>query len=1691
MGKEVEVVKGKGEEAAAVVAPPQTYEELTMGLPPKSLWVLGLNNPLRKAAVKIVKHRLFDKTILFLILGNCLFLAMDSKAANFEKTPMGWAVYYSEEIFNWCFCLELVLKVVAMGFAWDEGSYLSDAWNKMDFMVVFLGLLKYIPGVENFSGVRTVRVLRPLRTITGVEGMRVLVVTLLKSLPMLFDVLILVFFLFFIFGIVGVQLFAGSLRHKCGELVNPDPGCETCGMQIFAGFANCSAACALPAVPVWDFGDESDLCSGPMKTSYPAHGTGGNGRKCPIGQYCAVESKENLPNFGFTSFDNIMWAWLTIFQCISMEGWTAIMYQVMDSANRWVWIYFVIMIIFGSFFAVNLALAVLYVYFTGETESSAEEAEELTNKEQAAQQAKKEASADEVPVTSSYKVVQLCHKIAMMPSFEMTTMGLIVLNTVVMASDHNTMPAGLRQANEGINFGLNAYFVLEMVIKVTGFGMREYVKDQMNIFDGFVVVISCIEVLMGFVSSTGGGGYLSVLRSFRLLRVFKLARSWKQLNQIITTMIKSLASISYLSLILLLFMFIFALLGMQLFGFEFVSCEGYGLEESKMNCPAGWNDMCPKHFDCYAPCPAAQLGEWVTFDDSGFGGICRQYSGDKWNRKKRKNEYVESEHLTWLGRSDYARHNFDDIYWSFITIFQILTGENWNEVMYDGMRQVNIWTSIYFILLVVVGNYIILNLFLTILLDNFGAGSDDDDDEEGEEEEASVASPITYNTFVKDGEKDPGKEGEQVSSPKAGTRQERQMPALDHTSMFIFSPTNPLRLLCAKVVCHKYFEYIIIALICLSSILLAMDGPKLSRDSPFYPDTLPDGKQKLKDAIDVIDLIFLGAFVIEMVLKVIVMGFAMHPGSYLRSAWNILDFFIVIIGLIPLFVSGSGSSLDGLKALRTFRALRPIRMASRAEGMKVVVNALFQAIPGIANVSLVCMLFYLIFGILGLNLFMGKMYYCADTSAVEDHLVPEQMGMADRAMTKFWCNRDAGNHFYYCPKSGSDALFGTQNRWTEALDVPVAFGDTWSCTQTSAGFPFTPPFDNKAGGTFGVEWQCTPGNATVTQYGGTPQFQRLRNASLEGVAAYMVTSVCAPTSYETIWTNPRDYNFDNIGQSVLTLFEVATLENWLGIMYHGVDMTEIDVQPVRNFNVFYCIYFVLVIVIGSFFVMNLFVGVTIDKFNEMKEKQEGKSVFLTSDQRNWVSIQKLLVDVRPTRKLTEPDSALRRVIFKLITTEAFDVFILTLIILNILAMAMTHADMTSDFAFALVVLNTIFAAVFLVEAILKLVAFLPKQYFADAWNTFDFGVVCLSVVGFTISVTSDFSPTYLNLLRVFRVARIFRLIPKAKGLRTLFQTLLYSLPALGNVGSVLFLFFFIFAVMGMNLFGKIKYTTGEIFRYANFEEFHYALLTLFRMTTGEAWNGLMHDCMITRECVLYRDPATGVETYLDQGDSTWPDAPEDLWTNQCTPNGVATILFFCCFVILCAFVMLNLVIAVILDNFQSNSLNEEVPVSKEHMQRFTEIWMQLDPYATYYISASKLQLVVQALDPPLGIMGLDRRRGKSDTQQIIMSVDIPNHDGSIHFLETLHALAGRIAGTELPEDEEVKIRGKIADRLPTLDVAGHVPKYTAAHYHAALYVQAAVRGFLARYEMRNKLATQNSPRQSFTPSRRNSGLHEH
>lgn len=265
-----------------------------------------------------------------------------------------------------------------------------------------------------------------------------------------------------------------------------------------------------------------------------------------------------------------------------------------------------------------------------------------------------------------------------------------------------------------------------------------------------------------------------------------------------------------------------------------------------------------------------------------------------------------------------------------------------------------------------------------------------------------------------------------------------------------------------------------------------------------------------------IDIIFTVSFFIECMIKIIALGFMFcyldeeGRSAYLRSVWNILDFIVVVASTMDLvvFISGNsaGGTLKSLKALRVLRALRPLRVIGRNEGLRLVVNALLSSIPAMTNVLMICLLFLMIFAIMGINFFKGVLFACQG-------LEIEQL---DLVTTKQDC-----------------------------LDL-----------------------------------------------GGT-------------------------------WENARS-NFDNIFSAMMTLFEMMTTEGWLTVMYDGVDAVAVDRQPEKDHRVVAILFFVGYMIIGSQFILNLFVGIVIDNFNKIKEKELGNS-FLTETQRHWMDLQSLVL----------------------------------------------------------------------------------------------------------------------------------------------------------------------------------------------------------------------------------------------------------------------------------------------------------------------------------------------------------------------------------------------------------------------------------------------------------------------------------
>lgn len=123
---------------------------------------------------------------------------------------------------------------------------------------------------------------------------------------------------------------------------------------------------------------------------------------------------------------------------------------------------------------------------------------------------------------------------------------------------------------------------------MVGMGFTMYFRDNFNTFDAVVVILSVVDIAFSELGSGGGAGAVSALRAFRLLRVFKLAKSWQKLQDLLLTMSYTLKEVSSFSLLLAIFVFIYSLLGMNLFGYKvkFKNGEPVGPNEEGAEFPA-------------------------------------------------------------------------------------------------------------------------------------------------------------------------------------------------------------------------------------------------------------------------------------------------------------------------------------------------------------------------------------------------------------------------------------------------------------------------------------------------------------------------------------------------------------------------------------------------------------------------------------------------------------------------------------------------------------------------------------------------------------------------------------------------------------------------------------------------------------------------------------------------------------------------------------------------------------------------------------------------------------------------------------------------------------------------------------------------------------------------------------------------
>ncbi|XP_036926405.1 voltage-dependent L-type calcium channel subunit alpha-1S isoform X3 [Sturnira hondurensis] len=1514
--------------------------------PPRALFCLTLENPLRKACISIVEWKPFETIILLTIFANCVALAVYLPMPEDDNNTLNMGLEKLEYFFLVVFSVEATMKIIAYGFLFHQDAYLRSGWNALDFIIVFLGVFTVILEQVNViqsntaplsskgagldvKALRAFRVLRPLRLVSGVPSLQVVLNSIFKAMLPLFHIALLVLFMVIIYAIIGLELFKGKMHKTCYFV----------GTDIVATVEN----------------EKPSPCA---RT--------GSGRPCTInGSEC--RGGWPGPNRGITHFDNFGFSMLTVYQCITMEGWTEVLYWVNDAiGNEWPWIYFVTLILLGSFFILNLVLGVLSGEFTKEREKAKSRGtfQKLREKQQLEEDLRGymswitqgevmdvedlegKLSLDEggsdteslYEIEGLNKLIQFvrhwrrwnrvfrwkCHDVIKSKAFYWLVILVVALNTLSVASEHHHQPAWLTHLQDVANRVLLALFAIEMLMKMYGLGLRQYFLSVFNRFDCFVVCSGILEVLLvesGAMSPLG----ISVLRCIRLLRIFKITKYWTSLSNLVASLLNSIRSIASLLLLLFLFIVIFALLGMQLFGGRY------------------------------------------DFEDT-----------------------------------EVRRSNFDNFPQALISVFQVLTGEDWNSVMYNGIMAYGgptypgMLVCIYFIILFVCGNYILLNVFLAIAVDNLAEAESLTSAQKAKaeerkrrkmsrglpdrpEEEKSVVAkkldqkpkgegiPTTAKLKVDEFESNvkevkdpypsadfPGDDEEDEPEIPVSPRprplaelqlKEKAVPIPEASSFFIFSPTNKIRVLCHRIVNATWFTNFILLFIMLSSAALAAEDPIRA-------------ESMRNQILGYFDIGFTSVFTVEIILKMTTYGAFLHKGSFCRNYFNLLDLLVVAVSLVSMRLESS--SISVVKILRVLRVLRPLRAINRAKGLKHVVQCVFVAIRTIGNIVLVTTLLQFIFACIGVQLFKGKFFYCTDLSK----------------MTEEECR---GHYYVY--KDGDPTQIELRPR----------------------------------------EWMHS------------------------------------------------DFHFDNVLSAMMSLFTVSTFEGWPQLLYRAIDSYEEDKGPVYNNRVEMAIFFIIYIILIAFFMMNIFVGFVIVTFQEQGET-EYKNCELNKNQRQCVQYA---LKARPL-KCYIPKNPYQYQVWYVVTSSYFEYLMFALIMLNTICLGMQHYNQSEQMNHISDILNVAFTFIFTLEMLLKLVAFKARGYFGDPWNVFDFLIVVGSIIDVILSEIDTFLASSGGLyclgggcgnvdpdesarissafFRLFRVMRLIKLLSRAEGVRTLLWTFIKSFQALPYVALLIVMLFFIYAVIGMQMFGKIALVDGTpINRNNNFQTFPQAVLLLFRCATGEAWQEVLLASSYGQLCDPESEYAPGEE-------------------QSCGTN--FAYYYFISFYMLCAFLIINLFVAVIMDNFDYLTRDWSI-LGPHHLDEFKAIWAEYDPEATGRIKHLDVVTLLRRIQPPLGF-------GKFCPHRVackrLVGMNMPlNSDGTVTFNATLFALVRtalkiKTEGNFEQANEELRaIIKKIWKRTSMKLLDQVIPpigddEVTVGKFYATFLIQEHFRKFMKRQE---------------------------
>jgi hypothetical protein len=1310
---------------------------------------------IRANVYKLMYNPWMDKFILSCIVISTITMAMNGISAQYDEQMVA-SLSTIEWIVSVVFILEAGLRMVAVeGFL----PYWKDPWNRLDFIIVVLGIMTELPFVANlkFSAFRAFRALRALRTMKYAQGLRHIVDTFIETYRGVVNVLFVYGYFVFLFSALGVDLFQNGLSGRCMVLLSSgtaEPGAANMSHVFYQGNAGGSAAknhtynnsntTSVSNIPsMMSAGANSTILNGSANTTSLVSNTtmshtAGSAVYAVASpeQFCMPSSAAQMcaenqvcqtfgnPGSGFTSFDSFGPAVLTVVRFAGRApGISTPLRALMRTTSPLSMLFFIAISIFISCLVMALFIAVVRLSFIAVRQNRINQAAALAD-------AKQEARESREKMDSARK-----KKIAEAEAELRKKQGL-------PEPDEQALDVAEKWSEDQAAAGTSTDPALEGGEENGGKKGSTVNPEE----DGVPTeVCFCLNPDGVFVRKVGDiifhNRSVTFINWCILLNCVFLAMEHYKMSPTFVVILR-VGEIFFTAIFLL--EMIFKIIGLRGVRIYLLLHEDWA-----------WNQfdgviVCMTCLDLLLQHVANGLIPLSLLRIFRLGRIMRmlrnvedlmkivyaiinsisamlnlllfvfliiilfailgmQLFGGRFERK-----------MTWVNGSLELlppRSNFDEFGPAMLTLFRMITGGGgtWG-ITFNALKTPSAWAATpYFFGFTVFGVFITLNYLVVIIMGQFSMKPEQKMKLRKSREmmmrkraktrlsRASSATKDENNMALADGSG--VAPGQNVAS--GGAMLAGRQPQTAFERLFVPKLISPERaemsLLCIgqNNPVRRMMKYIVSSWAFEAGIIgaIVVSSVTLTLESPMYTN------ETLKQVLQVCDVFFLVVFSVEAIMKVIALGFILPYDSYLSDSWNKLDFVVLIV----TFAGMAGSSSGIGRTLRVGRILRPLRMINRWEGMRVIVDALLRSLPAVGYTVILLAVYLFLFAVLGLTIFLGRFYRCNDASIVfRDH-----------------------------------------------------------CRGI---------FENEAG-------------------------------------------VMVPR----VWANPP-YSFDNIFAGMLTLCSVITRRAWLDVMYSGMDVTKEGHQPVRDASPHNALFFVVFLFVGAFFMLKIFVGIIVGTF-----RQFSGTALLTPEQITWLATKRMMRRVRIKRP--PPSTCARRVAHSVVANRYFEGFITCCIILHILFMATQNSGQHETHTYILRVVHWVVTGIYIFEIAFRVFASGVSRFFCRSedvfWNLFDTCVVAIML----IVPLSTGSYAGVGVARALQFGRVMRLLRYFKGIEQLFEVLSMSLPAMLNVVVLFLLMLFVFAVLGMQLFGSVR-NGPWLAELADFKTFPQALLTLFQVVAG-------------------------------------------------------------------------------------------------------------------------------------------------------------------------------------------------------------------------------------------------------------------